>query len=301
MLGAFVAGPGISRVTGGWWKDYQNWRAARQAAQQRAAARQAFISSYQAALQFSAPSGQVVYDEDPLRATKLVQEGSDFARISAPEYIYFPPQPWQLPVVRRFRGQGASMRVSPRGATVFLHSRKAPDGTERLVWVDFIADESMRQTSANDDQRYFHITNRRLFATHAYAAGTDEAVHETTQRRLSILQPEARNPFVVWKKGPSWENGTIEPHLRDVFRIFAAQPDAKDPSHFTISYELDGRPGIIDGWLRNDLTVVLDPRQGRVVRQDDTGFDREWNPYADQPATRPTDPALIVPPFVPRR
>src|SRR5439155_14385581 len=78
MLGAFVAGPGISRVTGGWWKDYQNWRAQRQAAQQRAAARQAFMSTYQAALQFAVPAGQVVYDEDPQRAAKLLQEGSDF-------------------------------------------------------------------------------------------------------------------------------------------------------------------------------------------------------------------------------
>src|SRR5689334_20431880 len=40
MLGGFGAGPGIARMTSGWWQDYQRWRADRQAAQQRAAVQQ---------------------------------------------------------------------------------------------------------------------------------------------------------------------------------------------------------------------------------------------------------------------
>src|SRR5260221_8900939 len=46
MLGAFVAGPGIARVTGGWWQDYKRWQADRVAARQRAQAQQKFAAEY---------------------------------------------------------------------------------------------------------------------------------------------------------------------------------------------------------------------------------------------------------------
>lgn len=311
MLGAFVAGPGISRTTGGWWKDYQNWRAARQAAQQRAAARASFMNTYQAALQFTAPAGQVVYEEDPQRAARLLQGNNDFVRVDCGGYIFFPPQPWQVPVFRQLSGPAAIPRPGAPCARLFLHSRSAPDGTERLVWVDLLGYASMRQISEDEGRRYYQLTtdqrcyqlmHRRMFFAHAFApAAQENDLREVTTRRLTILQPEDRSPFIVWNKGASWENGTIEPHLRGVFRIFVGQPDPNDRSHFTITYELDGRPGVIDGWLRNDLTVVLAPQEGRVVRQDEAGLDQEWNPNADPPATRPSDPAQLVPAFVPKR
>ena len=40
-------------------------------------------------------------------------------------------------------------------------------------------------------------------------------------------------------------------------RMFAGQPDPADPAHFTIRYELDDQPHVIDGWLRDDDTVLL--------------------------------------------
>src|SRR5258706_15070322 len=53
MLFLFVAGPGISRVTSGWWQDYKRWQSDRLAAQQKAQAQQKFAADFQAALQFT--------------------------------------------------------------------------------------------------------------------------------------------------------------------------------------------------------------------------------------------------------
>lgn len=40
-------------------------------------------------------------------------------------------------------------------------------------------------------------------------------------------------------------------------RLYAGQPDPMEPSHFTIRYEVNGTPGTLDGWLRDDDGVTL--------------------------------------------
>ena len=47
-------------------------------------------------------------------------------------------------------------------------------------------------------------------------------------------------------------------------RFYAGQPDPNDSSHFTIAYQLDGRAGTIDGWMRNE-GLELKPREGALV------------------------------------
>jgi len=53
----------------------------------------------------------------------------------------------------------------------------------------------------------------------------------------------------------------------DVFggplRIFNGHPDAEDPTHFMIDFELAGKRGTIDGWLRNDAYADLQVRAAR--------------------------------------
>jgi hypothetical protein len=44
-------------------------------------------------------------------------------------------------------------------------------------------------------------------------------------------------------------------------RLFAGQPDAGDASHFTIDYVLGEQRGVIDGWLKEDGSVVLEKRE----------------------------------------
>jgi hypothetical protein len=300
MLGGFVAGPGIARVTGGWWQGYQRWRADRAAAQQRAAVQQKFLADYQACLNASASPTQVVYEEDPTRAAAMLKGGNDYVGIPSSNYVYFPPAPWQVPIVLKSTGLAAGPLSNRQCTIAFLHSRKAPNDIERLVCVEFLAQETMRKTSDGPDTRYYHLKNDRIFTTRAYDPAPDGTLHVANSRSLTILQPPDHNPFVVWNKAASWESGRIEPHLRDVMRVFAGQPDPNDASHFTIGYELDGAPGVIDGWLVNDQTVVLEPRLGRIISQDSLGRQRNWDPYADPPATRPADPNLLVPAIPPR-
>lgn len=47
-----------------------------------------------------------------------------------------------------------------------------------------------------------------------------------------------------------------------VLRLYAAQRDPADLSHFTVDYELDGRKGVMDGWLRDDLKIHFRLRDG---------------------------------------
>ena len=46
-------------------------------------------------------------------------------------------------------------------------------------------------------------------------------------------------------------------------RLFAGQVDANDASHFTIDYVLGEQKGVIDGWLKEDGSVVLEKREGK--------------------------------------
>ena len=48
-------------------------------------------------------------------------------------------------------------------------------------------------------------------------------------------------------------------------RIFAGEPDAADESHFTIPYDVDGTPGLIDGWLDPYDKVRMQVRDGPAV------------------------------------
>ncbi len=56
----------------------------------------------------------------------------------------------------------------------------------------------------------------------------------------------------------------MQPGMR--IKFFAGQCDRNDESHFTIRYEADGRPGIIDGILNDGHST--DPMERRVDLED---------------------------------
>lgn len=43
-------------------------------------------------------------------------------------------------------------------------------------------------------------------------------------------------------------------------QIYAGQPDASDPSHFTITIKTGAKESLLDGWLRDDDKVVIEER-----------------------------------------
>lgn len=111
------------------------------------------------------------------------------------------------------------------GHCVFLHGRRTPTGREqRLVLVESYKVNRVPQLYARSI--------------------TLDALSNTTIRS---------GTFHAMPPGPSHP-------LPDYPRLYVGQPDPADDSHFTIKYEYIDRGGTIDGWLKDDDTVVLEPR-----------------------------------------
>jgi hypothetical protein len=108
--------------------------------------------------------------------------------------------------------------------TAFLHERTAPNGTRRLVAVDLPPMHAMRAP-----------LTIRLFTVG------------------SLLRPPTELRTSSRGSLPTYRAAVLG-------RVYAGQPDPNDPSHFTIEYEVDDHPRILDGWLRDDDTVVIESR-----------------------------------------
>jgi hypothetical protein len=123
------------------------------------------------------------------------------------------------------------------GATAFLHELRQKDGSRRLVSVES------------------HLLDIAHPATGALA--------------FSHLSWAVVEPGGLWSPprlhGYSTWNLPLSPLSQAPLRLSSGQPDPNDPSHFTIPYELGGAPGIIDGWLRADDTLLFEPRDAAVV------------------------------------
>jgi hypothetical protein len=113
-------------------------------------------------------------------------------------------------------------------ASVFLHSRTSAGGHTRLVHV---------------------AISRPLYFTMGSLGRVYLECHSV--QPASLLGP----PRLIHRSG-YWFN-----RYNDQIQILAGQPNPDDLAHFTIAYEIDGKPGIIDGWLMEDDTVKLEPRK----------------------------------------
>ena len=76
--------------------------------------------------------------------------------------------------------------------------------------------------------------------------------------RVRTIAPAApmRLPTQAKVEHPSVMLATSESPLR----LFAGQPDPNDASHFTVDYAVGDVKGIIDGWLKEDGSVLLERR-----------------------------------------
>jgi hypothetical protein len=115
------------------------------------------------------------------------------------------------------------------GQCVFLHGRRTPSGgDERLVLVEIMQMNNVPQLYARPI-------------------------------RLDWMS----NPIIPSANFHALPPGPSHP-LPDVPRLYAGQPDPNDPSHFTIKYEYSDRSGILDGWLKDDDQIVIEPRDEDV-------------------------------------
>lgn len=304
MLGFFVCGPAVSKFRNQIWAEYQSRQLQRDQERKRVAAmqaaRQTFQSQWQQAANWSVPAGKVLYEEDPDRAAKLLA-GAGYRAILSARAEYFPPRQWQVPV---FSPQPTGPLNLMGGAfPLLVHVVKLSDGTPGLLCVYFVAAQEMRTGTSTPLERSYAVHSQRMIKAQLYlkdgfslesVSGLGMQIDQSDRQPQQTLfgsRDNGRHATITWTKLESWENGKIEFELRDIFRLFAGQPDKADPKHFTLPYELDGVPGAIDCFMRND-NVDLVPRSGRIVwRVSPTvrasGADMIWNPYAQSAKSNP--------------
>jgi hypothetical protein len=178
-------------------------------------------------LNFTAPPGQLVHENDPGKAAALVKSGK--------EYIWSPnsfdaamvPEAW-----RNFYTAWSESGLVSDG-TSFLHERQTPRGDRRLVAVDLDVTASFTHSPG------FHI---KVFAS---SGGVGAARLRTASVRNLDL----------WLDQTRWRMVDNPP-----LRFFTGQADPADLTHFTIPYILEEQRGVIDGWLKDDDTVALEVR-----------------------------------------
>ena len=91
----------------------------------------------------------------------------------------------------------------------------------------------------------------RLIVVEEARWGTSLCALETTTYRPASMVP-----------GSALKPTQVHSLLHPPMRILEAQPDKSDASHFTVTYELGGERGTLDGWLTDPDSAKLEPRDG---------------------------------------
>jgi hypothetical protein len=127
----------------------------------------------------------------------------------------------QPPTLTRLDAEPAATSAIPEiwaEPLLFMHERRTTYGDRKLVLV-------RRTMPALRDSMDLPTT---------YSVWVFDA--DGSSGRLGRIIEVLPHPFDMLSPGTS-------------IRFFAGQPDPSDDSHFTIGYQANGRPGIIDGYL----------------------------------------------------
>ncbi len=192
-----------------------------------ATGRRMFMLHYQKqAMTFVAPPEQIAFTNDPTEAARLLQSGGSYiAGTNGSGTAMF-----SIPALRRLAEIENEHHVNGHA---FSHVRQADGGSERLVKVSMPYLQTSGSPALTLEPRL-----RPIF--------TPTGVNE----RLRAIDLSGSDSL------------RVDLHPADRFRLFVGQPDLKDAAHFTFAYELNAETGTIDGWLMNDDTVKLEPRDG---------------------------------------
>jgi hypothetical protein len=290
FLAWFVAGPVISQFTRAQWQGIQNRLQIRKARQQQ-------INVLQQAAVFTEPADQVIYEEDPERAATLSSSSPNYLHVGFDSSDSFRPKPTTRPAYRKLPPMPSQLHAAMTNAPainerlILLHSLKNSQGESRLIWICLNTIQSVQPNGEpTPDRRRLDLTTRRLLKAFLIQQkqGTGPIPTVDAGKRLTTL--ELRSPNLLtsftWTKttGPEKFRLDVDPH--GLFRIYAAQLDPADPSHFTIDYAIDNQRNTIDGYLKPNDKLDLIPRAGQIApTRDPTNF--IWDPFA-APTTRPS-------------
>jgi hypothetical protein len=182
---------------------------------------------------FTAPADRVVYEEDPSRwPALLAQPGYRKMPVSAPGW-----SPFVACLAEPVRRLSELTGARPGATALFAHARRAPDGGKHtvVVWIPINAVRPSAQGASSDNQ---------------VVVGLSTSVISGNTQRDGIHHVSIAPPSVA-------ENRQTPLYAR----IYAGQRDPLDPTHFTIAYEIGEYADVLDGYLRDDGTVVLRPRK----------------------------------------
>lgn len=313
ILASVLLGPQLTPWLKSQWSDWQIQRAERKQ-------RQAELALQQQCLTYSVPAGKVVYEEDPAEGAKLLAGGAEYEPAYGLPRGGYPnsqlPPGWQPPVrikvpapliqyrgTMSFGGGGSlglfssSNAADEAAATLFLHERTAPAGTRRLVVVRLrFGTEFGSGNNAGSEEIVTQKKWRVLDATTYSIAGKEGTGPELKdERSLGLLLPDTEN-HIVARIDESRQTGSpddpppvVKLDYGRTLRFFAGQADPKDPSHFTLPYQLDGKDGVIDGWLKDD-GILLRPQTGRMTF-DNAETTWELSPAAESAPALPAGPS----------
>jgi hypothetical protein len=188
------------------------------------------------AMAYAPPADQVVYDDGPAEAPKLLMQAGTIA--GANDSVFLSNEPWD----RLYE------LISPPGGrprpTLFLHERRNSKGERRLV----VVQESWIGTSSN-----------ALFAN---ANGTSRTADEPFAMRATVLAAGSIFRYPTELNGDQSVPAFMVPSYLFLqpthFRWYAGQFDPKDASHFTIHGRMNGKSITVNGWLRDDDRVEFD-------------------------------------------
>lgn len=309
LFAAFICLPSASPFLKQMWTD---WQAARQQKRDEQARR----ADIDACLAHALPPDQVVYAESPAEVTKLLAAagrahvvsdhpggggggglfgghrggGGGGGRQQSTIEEMLPQSGWREPAV--LGRTGALVRLQDQlriilpmsgdveDSIVFLHLVKTPAGKPRLVWICADADVTLKEGAGDDRAGIMHhiLTDRSLTAL---VVDPDDLNANTTTTIHFAEAPEARSRVVYYRT----DDGVLrtkpwEP--RGLWRILAGQSDPADPTHVTIPYDIDGKPGVIDARLGDGDRLMFTPRTGHLVGWTDS------NSYAWDLSAPPT-------------
>jgi hypothetical protein len=182
------------------------------------------------AMNLTAPSQRVVYEEDPNLGKALAPTDAN--------YLQEPMSPWysllvyRVPALQRLAALDRDIPIYP----LYAGGRRAPGSHIRLVTVS-------RGSFDNGSRAYGAPGGGWIIP---WPIDWSISTSEDTWRGgdwVKIVQvPDVANPPATF------------------LRCYAGQNDPNDESHFTIAFTCAGKPGILDGYLINDQTLTIKAR-----------------------------------------
>ena len=276
--------PGIAEQLRQAWAEHKQ-KLAKKAA--RAAAVRQQLALEQQCSNFTRPVSTVMWEEEPKRAELLLagpgylaasvnsqQAFTDIIAIPQMAAACDPPVLSRLFTANPLATSWGGALTSNEKVLVFLHRMTTPSGRARLSCVFFVLSRQVDGVTTYAGGNQDGEVTGKLLLTRAFAGVTwvlsDGQQPPEPLFRSWVLDMNSKAAPLTrtfrYIPAPARERpGDFELQEFDKLRLFAGQPDPADGSHFTIAYELGGRPGTIDGFLRDDDTIHLVPREGKVV------------------------------------